>query len=143
MMRRLLVGIFSLFAVVALTPAALAQSGETPSTIDGAKTVSPAQVKEMLGKAQILDVRRRASWLEGRVPGAKSIVSEFNKETKSYGPTTFGPDKSQAIVIYGHGSDGWSAVTAVKNAVGAGYSNVHWMRTGFKEWSEQKLPVQN
>jgi 3-mercaptopyruvate sulfurtransferase SseA len=120
---------------------ALAQSGDAPATIEGAKTVSPEQVKAMLGKAVSVDARRRATYLEGHLPGAQSIVSHYNAEAKTFAPAAFGGDKAAPIVIYGHGSDGWSAVYAVRSAVAAGHTNVHWMRSGWAAWTEQKLPV--
>ena len=123
-------------------PVAFSQSGETPPSIEGAKTVTPADVKNILGKALVLDVRKKASYLESRIPGAKSITAHFDAEKKAFATAAFGSDKSAAIVIYGHGSDGWSAVHAARSAVAAGYSNVLWLRTGWTSWSEQKMPVE-
>ena len=120
---------------------ARADSGKSPPSLEGAKTVTTDEVAGLLGKVTILDVRRKASFLEGHIPGAKSIVGQFNKERKVFDPIAFGPDKSAPIVIHGHGSDGWSAVYAVRSAVAAGYSDVRWMRAGWAEWSHKKLPV--
>jgi rhodanese-related sulfurtransferase len=132
-----------MFALAAVTPnVARADSGETPPTIEGAKSVAPQDVQSILGKALVLDVRKRASYLEGRLPGAKSISSQFNAEKKAFDAAVFGPDKAVPIVIYGHGSDGWSSVYAVRSAVAAGYSDVRWMRTGWASWVERKLPVE-
>ena len=103
---------------------------ETPPTLLGAKTVTTDEVKALLGKVTILDVRRKASYVEGRIPGAKSIVGHFKSESKTFDSEAFGADKSAAIVIHGHGTDGWSAVYAVNSAVAAGYKDVRWMRGG-------------
>ena len=110
--------------------------------LDGAKVVAPADVKSLLGKALVLDVRKKATYLEGRVPGAKSITGHFDAEKKVFDAVAFGNDKSAVIVIYGHGSDGWSAVHAVKSAVAAGYSNINWLRTGYASWADQKMPIE-
>ncbi len=142
MMIRLLVGVLSLAAVVLGSPAAIAQSGEAPASIEGAKTVAPEDVKGLLGKAVVLDVRKKATYLEGRLPGAKSITGHFDAEKKSFESAAFGSDKSALIVIYGHGSDGWSAVYAVRSAVAQGYGNVHWMRTGWASWIDKKFPIE-
>jgi rhodanese-related sulfurtransferase len=140
---RIILCTVTFLATSALLSPALAQSGETPPTLDGAKTTSTSDVKSMVGKAMILDVRKKATYLDGRLPGAKSIISFYDADKKSYDVTAaFGTDKAAPIVIYGHGSDGWSAVTAVKAAVGAGYINVHWMRTGWAAWSAEKLPTE-
>ena len=121
----------------------LAQSGETSApTLAGAKTVTTDEVKALLGKVTILDVRRKASYIEGHIPSAKSIVGHFKSESKTFDSAAFGTDKSAAIVIHGHGTDGWSAVHAVNSAVAAGYKDVRWMRAGWADWSAKKLPVE-
>jgi rhodanese-related sulfurtransferase len=118
---------------------AAANTGETPPSLDGARTISAADAKALLERgAVVLDVRRKAAFLEGRVPRAKGLAR--NAETKAFDPAAFGPNKEATLLIYGHGSDGWSAVEAVRTAVGAGYRNVHWMRGGWVEWSAAGLP---
>lgn len=116
---------------------AIANTGETPATLDGAKTVSASQAKSLAeAGASIFDVRRKAAYLEGRVPKAKSI----QKSGSGFDAAVFGGNKDAQLVIYGHGSDGWSAVDAVKAAVAAGFKHVHWLRGGWKEWSGAGLP---
>lgn len=123
---------------------ASAQTGETPPTISGAKTIAAADAKALIDKgAVVTDVRKKASYVEGRLPKAKSITSARREETKDFDPTVFGADKSAPIVVYGHGTDGWSAVSAVESAVKAGYTNVNWLRGGFAEWTKASLPVEN
>lgn len=135
--------VLSLLVSSAIFSPGYAQSGETPLALEGAKTVSAAEVKAMIGKAMILDVRKKATYLDGRLPSAKSIVGFYDADKKAYdSPAAFGADKSAPIVIYGHGSDGWSAVAAVKAAVEAGYTNVHWMRTGWTAWTNEKMPTE-
>lgn len=126
--------------ILGATPAL---ANETPPTLPGAKTVSADEVKGLLGKAVILDVRRKATFQEGHLQGAKSITHAHNKDSKSFDVSVFGSDKSVTLVIHGHGSDGWSAVDAVNSAVKAGFTNVLWMRGGFKEWTEKGLPLVN
>lgn len=131
----------ALFLAVSALPVA-AQTGETPPSLAGATTVSPADAKKALDAgALVLDVRRRATFLEGHLPGAKSIAAQINSEQKSVDPAAFGGDKAKPIVIYGHGTDGWSAVLAVETAVKQGYTAVLWMREGFKGWQAAKLPI--
>lgn len=133
------------FAVVAFALAitAPAFAEYTPPTLPGAKTISADEVQAMVGKAAILDVRKKASYLDGHLPTAASIRHAEDKETKQFAPTVFGADKAAAIVIHGHGSDGWSAVAAVKSAVDAGYTNVHWFRGGIREWTEKGKTLAN
>jgi len=132
--------------IVALTffaSYASAQTGETPPAIDGAKTISAEQAKALIDKGAVpLDVRKKASFVEGRLPKAKSIRSAENAETKEFDTTAFGAAKEAPLIVYGHGSDGWSSVSAVRSAVKAGYANVHWLRGGFNEWSKAGLPLE-
>lgn len=120
---------------------AVANTGETPPSLDGARTVSAADARALVDKgAAVFDVRRKAAYLEGRVPKAKGLAR--SSATNSFDPATFGANKDATLLIYGHGSDGWSAVDAVKTAVAAGYRNVHWLRGGWVEWSGAGLPVE-
>lgn len=115
----------------------VAQTGETPAAVDGAKTVTAAQAKTLVdGGATALDVRKKASFVEGRLPKARSIRSAANADTKEFDASGFGTAKDAPLVIYGHGADGWSALDAVRSAVKAGYTNVHWLRGGMTEWSQ-------
>lgn len=128
------------FIAMAVTGTAYAQSGETPMAVEGARTVGAAEAKALVDKgAAAFDVRKKAAYVEGRVPKAKSIKKD--EASKAFAPDTFGANKDAVIVIYGHGSDGWSSVDAVKTAVAAGYKNVHWMRGGWVEWSKAGMPA--
>ncbi len=138
---RRIVGVAVLGLALLGTGAALAN--DTPATLPGAKTVSAEEVKSLLGKAVVLDVRRKASFQEGHLQGAKSITHAHNKDAKSFDLSVFGSDKSAMIVVHGHGTDGWSAVDAVNTAVKAGFTNVLWLRGGFQEWSAKGLPTTN
>lgn len=126
-----------------LATSAFAQTGETPAALEGAKTVSASEAKSLLDKgAMPLDVRRRAAYVEGRLPKAKSISSLQDSSSKEFAPEAFGPKKDAPLLVYGHGSDGWSAVSAVNGAVKLGYTNVHWLRGGWTEWSKAGLPTE-
>lgn len=135
---RLLLGTLLLLAGVGT---AMANTGETPPTLDGVRTVSAAEAKAMMGKGvTVLDVRRKAAYLEGRVPSAKGLAR--NAQTKAFDPAAFGANKEAPLLIYGHGSDGWSAVEAARAAAAAGYRNVNWMRGGWTEWTAAGNPTE-
>lgn len=130
-------------ALMGIAGVALAQSGETPATLEGAKTISPAEAKALIEKGALaVDVRKKAAFVEGRLPKAKSIGALRNADTKEFPAEAFGGKKDMPIIVYGHGSDGWSAVAAVQSAVKQGYTNVNWMRTGWADWSKSGLPVE-
>ena len=133
-----------LFVIVgALCVSGAAFAEDTPPTLPGAKNVTAEEVKGLVGKAAILDVRKKASFLEGHLPTGQSIKHAQDKATKAFDPSAFGADKGAAIIIHGHGPDGWSAVDAVKSAVGAGYTNVLWFRGGIREWTEKGNALAN
>ncbi len=122
---------------------AVAQSGETPPALDGAKTISALEAKAMLSTgALVLDARKKTAYSEGHIPGAQSVGAAYDKQAGTFDVSVFGPDKAKPLIIHGHGSDGWTAVYAVKAAVGAGYSNVSWLRGGWAEWEAAKLPTE-
>jgi hypothetical protein len=50
---------------------ASANTGEPPPTLDGVRTVTAAEAKALVDKGiTVLDVRRKAAYLESRVPTA-------------------------------------------------------------------------
>ena len=141
MMRNILL---AAFAALLLGLAAPAIAQETAPTIAGAKTISPADAKSLIEKgAQVFDVRRRAAFLESHLPKAKSVASAVDSKEKTADASVLGENKAAVVIIHGHGTDGWSAVYLVEAAVKAGYTNVNWMRGGFAEWSDAKLPLEN
>ena len=134
----LLAGILSAFGFIHG-----AAAEDSPPSIAGAKVVTPVEAKAAIDKgAPAFDVRRKAAFLEGRIPNAKSIVQFIDAKEKKAEPEAFPVAKSAPIVIYGHGVDGWSAVYAVESAVKAGFTNVLWLREGYSGWVGAGLPVQ-
>jgi rhodanese-related sulfurtransferase len=126
-----------------LAGVARAQTGETPAALDKVTTVTAEVAKDLIAKgAKVFDMRKKAAFAEGHIPGAVSGVSAFNKDTNAVDAAIFGPNKDLAIVIHGHGTDGWTAVHAAKAAVAAGFSKVHWLRGGWAEWSGKGFPSQ-
>jgi len=122
---------------------ASAQTGETPPTLEGAKTITARDAKAAIDAgAQPLDVRKKASFVEGRLPKAKAIGTAKDPKTNEFNVAVFGTKKDAAVLFYGHGSDGWSAVAAVNSAVKAGFTNVLWLRGGYTEWAQAGLPIE-
>ena len=133
--------ILTIFTLVLFATGVQAQ--DTPTSLAGVKIVSADDAKALIGKANIFDVRKRASYLEGRLPKAKAAGQAFDAAAKKFDVSIFGADKAAPILIYGHGSDGWTAFHAAEAAAKAGFTNVAWMRNGFKEWSEKGNPLEN
>lgn len=119
------------------------QAEDTPTSLPGVKIVSADEAKTLVAKANVFDVRKRASYLEGHLPKAKAAGQAFDSKTKTFDATVFGADKAAPILIYGHGPDGWTAFHAAEAAAKAGFTNVAWMRNGFKEWTEKGNALEN
>jgi len=115
---------------------------DSPPEIAGAKVVTPAEAKAAIDRSVVpLDVRRKATFLEGHLPNAKSIVQFIDAKAKQVELEAFPAVKTTPILIYGHGVDGWSAVYAVEAAVKAGYTEVLWLRTGYRGWEAAGLVI--
>ncbi len=122
------------------TEAAAAE--ETPTHLDGVTIVSPDQLRSMLDQGvSIYDLRKKASYVDGHVPGAKSAASYYNATDTTLDTSFLGPNRSDRIVFYSHGTTGWKSYWAAHRAVEAGYTNVMWMRGGFAEWDAGEHPV--
>ena len=119
-----------------------AAAEETPNHLDGVTIVTPDQLRTMLDKGiSVYDLRKKASYVDGHVPGAKSAASYYDATDTSLDTSFLGPNKSDRIVFYSHGTTGWKSYWAARRAAEAGYSNVMWMRGGFAEWYEREHPI--
>ena len=115
---------------------------ETPTHLEGVTIVSPDELLPMLDQGiAVYDLRKKASYADGHVPGAKSAANHYNPTDTSLDTAFLGDNKSDRIVFYSHGSTGWKSYWAAKRAAEAGYKNVMWMRGGFAEWAAGAHPV--
>ena len=115
---------------------------ETPTHLDGVTIVTPDQLRSMLDQGvSVYDLRKKASYVDGHVPGAKSAASYYNATDTTLDTSFLGPNKSDRIVFYSHGTTGWKSYWAARRAGEAGYSNLMWMRGGFAEWDAGEHPV--
>lgn len=83
----------------------------------------------------MIDVREESEWNNGHIEGAihlgKGII-ERDIESKL-------PDKNTPIVLYCGG--GFRSALAADMVQNMGYTNVHSMDGGWREWTEKKLPT--
>ena len=128
-MKKIQAIIFSaLFVLVMGT----ANAKESPATVSGAKTVTPAEAKALFDNgALFVDVRKDSDWAAGRIPDAvhielKKVLSEatLGKESK----------KADPVVFYCNGVGCMRSSKASVKAVGWGYANVYYFRLGFPAW---------
>ncbi len=115
---------------------------ETPTQLEGVIIVTAEQLKPMLDQGIfVYDLRKKASYVDGHVPGAQSAASHYDAETTALDTSFLGPNKSDRVLFYSHGTTGWKSYWAARRAVEAGYTNVMWMRGGFSEWASSDLPI--
>lgn len=116
---------------------------ETPTSLEGVRVVTATEIRPMVEQAtvSIYDFRKKASYVEGHVPGAMSGAPYYNERETTLDTSFLPADRSQRIVFYSHGSTGWKSYYAAMQAVEAGYSNVLWMRGGYAEWEDSGLPI--
>jgi rhodanese-related sulfurtransferase len=125
-------------------PASMARAAEdTPTTLAGGRVISAEELRALLGQdaVKIYDLRKKASYVEGHVPGAASAAPHYNERENRLDTRFLNPDRAGTIVFYSHGAAGWKSYWAAKNAIDAGYKNVLWFRGGYAEWEEKNLPI--
>ena len=137
-------------AAAALTLSTSAQAVENPTTIAGAKVVSPAEAKAAADKgAMIVDVRSKNEYAEEHIAGAKIVpykerskkVADFDMSKDKFDVSKLGSDKSAAMIFYCNGTSCWKSFKASTTAVKAGYTGVLWLREGIPGWKAAGLPT--
>ncbi len=129
---------------------------EVPVALDGAKTITAAQLKRLQESAEVVVVdvipeHRRPDFLPENqiwvpvphkgVPGAVWLpdtgFGALSKTTETYFKTHLvratGGIKSQPLVFYCR-SDCWMSWNAAKRALTYGYSDVYWFFDGVDDW---------
>lgn len=109
---------------------------------DAKKRIKELTVDEVAGKFGegsswiLIDVREESEWQAGHIRGAlymgKGII-ERDIESKI-------PDRNQELVLYCGG--GFRSALAADNLQKMGYTNVHSMDGGWKEWKAKGLPTE-
>jgi rhodanese-related sulfurtransferase len=126
-------------------------AAETPATLAGAKIVTAEEVKKMLDAGvPVIDTRVAAEYSEKTIKGAKSVPYKeksakdpaFDASVDQFDLSKLPADKSAPVVMFCNSGECWKSYKASVVAVKAGYSNVHWFRGGFPEWSNKGLPTQ-
>lgn len=120
--------------------AAQPMAKESPSMVEGAKTVSAAEAKMLFDKGvKFLDVRKDSDWDAGRIPGAAHIELKKKLNAESMGASVA---KDKEVVIYCNGPSCMRSSKASAKAVSWGYSKVYYFRGGFPAWQTAGYPVE-
>lgn len=129
----------------------LATAVETPTSLEGATTVTAEQVKQMMDKGvPVIDARTATEFAEGHVKGATLVTYKEKSEKKvgfdasndKFDLSKLPADKNAPVVLYCNAGDCWKSFKAGTMAVKAGHTKVQWMRGGFPEWKSKGYPVE-
>jgi len=129
--------VFAGLLVLAMTSAF---AKESPTTVDGAKTVNASEAKSLFDNgALFVDVRSNKDWAAGRIPDAVHIELK-----KVFSEATLGKEakKSEPIVIYCNGVSCMRSSKASAMAVSWGYTNIHYYRLGYPDWKSAGYPTE-
>ena len=64
---------------------------ETPTQLEGVTIISPDELRPMLDQgAKIYDLRKKASYADGHLPGAKSAASHYDPSATSLDTSILG-----------------------------------------------------
>jgi rhodanese-related sulfurtransferase len=105
----------------------------------GLKSISPSELHRQMqaDSPHVFDVNSRASWLQARVPGAKSL------DPAGFAETDLPSDKRAALVFYCSNPMCRKAPTAARRAKQMGFANAFVMSAGITGWIAAKLPTES
>ncbi len=140
---------FTIAFIMILVPAIVwAKKPLTPDSIPGVKVVDAAFVKTNLGKIKVFDVRKKAEYVDGHIPGAINVwYHERSKKSVNFDPSRdrfdlskFPSDKNEPIIVHCNGPRCWKSYKAIVLLKKAGYKNIYWLRGGWPEWKAKGYP---
>jgi rhodanese-related sulfurtransferase len=151
-MRLILAAAACTFGVLNPLSAIASDDAATPTELKGGKVISIEEAKQLLDakSASFVDTRSVVNFGKGHVPGAVTAaykeksekVVAFDAKADSFELDKLPNNKSSTVVFYSDGPTGWKSYKAAVLSIGAGYTNVRYMRGGFAEWSGKSLPIE-
>jgi rhodanese-related sulfurtransferase len=150
--RLLLAASLCTLGAFSVTTALASDDAVTPTELKGGKVISIDEAKQMLDtkSTTFVDTRSVVNFGKGHVPGAVSAsykeksdkVANFDGKVDSFELDKLPKDKTASVVFYSDGPTGWKSYKAAVLSIGAGYTNVRYMRGGFADWSGKGLPIE-
>lgn len=137
----------SLFVAFAMPVMAV----EVPASLDGVKTVTAEQARDLATKgAPLIDARTANEYAEKTIKGSVNVpykeksakAPDFDKSLDSFDLAKLPADKSKPVVMFCNAATCWKSYKASVYARDAGYKQIHWLRGGFPEWDSKGLPTQ-
>ena len=112
-----------------------------PTSIEGVVILTAEAAIEIIldnPDMAIIDSRKKLEYVKGHIEGAVSLLdTEMTEHNLKYIVT----NKESAILFYCNGVRCLRSSNAIVKAQDWGYSNIYWIRGGWKEWSEKRLPI--
>lgn len=130
---------------------AAAVASVTPDTLDGVKSVTAEQARELQAKgAPLIDTRVAGEYAEKTIKGAVSVPYKeksakavgFDRTQDSFDLAKLPADKNAPVVLFCNAGECWKSYKAAVVARDAGYKQIHWFRGGMPEWTGKSLPTQ-
>lgn len=125
----------------ALTQSVLAEKPKVPEYIEGTTRVSAEEVIELVETRPdlvIIDARKVSDHEKGFIEGSINLP---DTETTPESLATHVSGKDTPVLFYCNGVRCGRSVKSAEMALSWGYSNVHWFRGGWEEWTEKGYPV--
>ena len=117
------------------------QKPYAPENIQDVTTVSAEEVIELIlanPDLIVIDSRKKTEYQKGHIEGA---VNMLNTQLKPEDLERVSPEKSTEILFYCNGTRCLRSADSIKKAKSWGYTRLIWLRGGWKEWTEKRLPV--
>src|SRR3989337_215187 len=74
---------------------------ETPPQLEGVRVLTAEQLRPLLNQGvKVYDLRKKASYADGHVPGAISAAQHYDAERNTLATSILGPDRSESMVFY-------------------------------------------
>ncbi len=89
--------------------------------------IDPAEFEANMRKTQIIDLRERKDFDAGHILGARNMPYSVIKERM----TELRPD----LPVYLYDAAGELSVRAATRLKKAGFTDVHWLKKGYQNWS--------
>lgn len=142
-MSRLLRLLLALGALLTLGTALAAEDfivESSPEQVEGAATIGEEQAKALFDQgALFIDVRSQQAFDKGRIPDAVFLQLEDQFTQDALGELV---KLDEPVVIYCQGEKCARAADAAERAVGWGYGEVYYYRSGFPGWKAAGYPVE-
>ncbi len=137
--------------VLAFGLAVNATAAESPAKLDGVKSVTAEEAKQLADKGvPLIDTRVSSEYAEKTIKGAKSVTYKeksakdvkFDRTQDQFDLSKLPADKNAPIIMFCNGGECWKSYKASVVARDAGYKQIYWLRGGLPEWVAKGLPTQ-